>query len=538
MPLYATVRLAAPLSLSLTILKAICSCLASSTQSDPMCGRYALTAGSGHVRAQVEDQMDAYVGAWEDEDAYNDRTQRGYNIPPRTRNVIVLRGGDSGGHLRRRHRENDETPEDAEASNTTAAEASEKEGPGGQLVMKDMTWGLVPHWMKRQPDHATSLKTINARDDTIVEGGSMWRSIRGRKRCIVLAEGFYEWLKKSSTERVPHHIKRKDGKLMCMAGLYDSVTYEGEKEALETYTIITTNSNKQLSFLHDRMPVILNSAEDMLAWLETPASGSEDNWSPALARLLKPFDGELEIYVVPKEVGKVGNQSADFLKPIAERKGNISSFFAKQQQKADGSPTKKENSPDAKPTRGSGPSKADPASAGRKGKGEAKLEGDDEQKKATEFGLPLNPDDGDKVKPASQAKSEGKKPIAGAPNTLAKGGQKSGKGASRPIVIDDKPTSGKAAEPIVLDDDDDDDRKGAGGAGSKASSRTSLKRSRKSTKDEGDNDEHTPRKNQRTEASGQTKAVEGHESTTDGEADADGNAKLTSFFEIKDADEG
>ena len=195
--------------------------------------RYALTAGSGHVRAQVEDQMDACVGAWEDEDAYNDRTQRGYNIPPRTRNVIVLRGGASGGHLRRRHQHrdssSDETPEDGADSSRSAADevsasASDKEVPGAQLVMKDMTWGLVPHWMKRQPDHATSLKTINARDDTIVEGGSMWRSIRGRKRCIVLAEGFYEWLKKSSTERVPHHIKRKDGKLMCIAGLYDSVT--------------------------------------------------------------------------------------------------------------------------------------------------------------------------------------------------------------------------------------------------------------------------------------------------------------------------
>ena len=236
--------------------------------------------------------MDAYVGAWEDEDAYNERTQRGFNIPPRTRNVIVLRGGASGGHLRRRHRDNDETPENAEASSTTAAGASGAEARGGQLVMKDMTWGLVPHWMKRQPDHATSLKTINARDDTIVEGGSMWRSIRGRKRCIVPAEGFYEWLKKSSTERVPHHIKRKDGRLMCMAGLYDSVTYarsysslytwladlpcclryEGEKEALETYTIITTNSNKQLSFVGGSALSASRHADDRLTAISSHSS--------------------------------------------------------------------------------------------------------------------------------------------------------------------------------------------------------------------------------------------------------------------------
>jgi hypothetical protein len=289
------------------------------------------------------------------------------------------------------------------------------------------------------------------------------------------------------------------------------------------------------------MPVILDSAEDMLAWLETPASGSEDNWSHALARLLKPFDGELDIYIVPKEVGKVGNQSADFLKPIAERKGNISSFFAKQQQKADSSPFKEAGSSDAKTAQSGGTAQGAPASAGKKAKGKAKLEErDDHEGQARDFGLPLNPDDGDKVKPASQAKAEGKRPIAGTTPTSAKGGRKSGKGASRPIVIDDKPTSGKAAEPIVLDDDDDDgdDREGAGCASSKASSGASLKRDRKSYNNEGYEDEYGPRKSKRTEASGQPKAFEGHDSTSNGEADAEGNAKLTNFFEIKTADEG
>lgn len=157
----------------------------------------------------------------------------------------------------------------------------------------------------------------------------MWKSIRGRKRCIVIAEGcvsafdwhlraelvhnmysFYEWLKKSPSEKVPHHVKRKDGQLMCFAGLWDSVTYEGEGEKpLQTYTIITTNSNKQLEFvsililvktlqaeyipqrkLHDRMPVILTTPEEIALWLDT----SNQEWTPELAALLKPFEGKLE----------------------------------------------------------------------------------------------------------------------------------------------------------------------------------------------------------------------------------------------------
>ena len=101
--------------------------------------RYALRLASGEVRQQVESQFEERVGAWEDEQDYH--ADRGYNIPPRTRNPVVLRGG--GGS------------------------ADSHDQPPG-LRMENMQWGLVPHWMKRQPDFATALKTINARDDTIM----------------------------------------------------------------------------------------------------------------------------------------------------------------------------------------------------------------------------------------------------------------------------------------------------------------------------------------------------------------------------------
>lgn len=171
------------------------------------------------------------------------------------------------------------------------------------------------------------MKTINCRDDSLFENRGMWTSMKHKKRCIVIAQGFYEWLKKNGgKEKIPHYIKRKDGKLMCMAGLWDCVQYEGSDEKIYSYTIITTDSNKQLKFLHDRMPVILeNGSEDIWTWLDP----KRYTWSKELQSLLKPYQGELEIYPVSKDVGKVGNNSPTFIVPISssENKNNIANFF-------------------------------------------------------------------------------------------------------------------------------------------------------------------------------------------------------------------
>jgi putative SOS response-associated peptidase YedK len=171
------------------------------------------------------------------------------------------------------------------------------------------------------------LKTINCRDDSLIENRGMWTTMKQKKRCIVIAQGFYEWLKKNGgKEKIPHFIKRKDGKLMCMAGLWDCVQYEGSDEKLYSYTIITTDANKQMSFLHDRMPVILeNGSEELRTWLDP----KRYTWSKELQSLLKPYQGELDIYPVSKEVGKVGNNSPTFIVPISssENKNNIANFF-------------------------------------------------------------------------------------------------------------------------------------------------------------------------------------------------------------------
>lgn len=90
--------------------------------------------------------------------------------------------------------------------------------------------GLVPFWTKRNPDYGSKLKTINCRDDSLFEDRGMWTTMKKQKRCIIVAQGFYEWLKKNNgKEKLPHFTKRTDGKIMCFAGLWDCVHFEGKR---------------------------------------------------------------------------------------------------------------------------------------------------------------------------------------------------------------------------------------------------------------------------------------------------------------------
>ncbi|KAI9167309.1 putative phospholipase C20G8.02 [Paramyrothecium foliicola] len=222
-------------------------------------------------------------------------------------------------------------------------------GRGVPCKLQAMRWGLIPFWTKRNPDYASMMKTINCRDDSLSSPGGMWASMKGRKRCIVIAQGFFEWLKVGSKEKVPHFVKRGDGHLMCFAGLWDCVQYEDSEEKVYTYTIITTDSNPQLKFLHDRMPVILNpGSEDLRTWLDP----SRHEWSAELQSLLKPFQGQLDVYPVSKDVGKVGNNSPSFIIPVnsKENKANIANFFSNATPKKKAAPSTQAQSPSRVPT--------------------------------------------------------------------------------------------------------------------------------------------------------------------------------------------
>ncbi|KAJ4302537.1 hypothetical protein N0V88_002687 [Collariella sp. IMI 366227] len=188
-------------------------------------------------------------------------------------------------------------------------------------ILQSMKWGLIPSWAKRTTPHyryAAALKTINCRADSLASSGGLWASMKHNKRCVVVAQGFYEWLKTGpgGKERVPYYESDRKG-----GG------EGGEGGKLYTYTVITTDSNAQLKFLHDRMPVIFEpNSEPLWTWLD-PA---RNQWSKELQAVLKPYGGELEVYPVSKEVGKVGNDSPTFVVPVAskENKGNIANFFA------------------------------------------------------------------------------------------------------------------------------------------------------------------------------------------------------------------
>ncbi|ATY66290.1 DDHD domain [Cordyceps militaris] len=213
------------------------------------------------------------------------------------------------------------------APNGVADAVQDRHDQKASYKLQTMKWGLIPSWSKRNPDYASMLKTINCRSDSLSKAGGLWSTMKARKRCVVIAQGFYEWLKTGPKDKLPHFIKRADGQLMYFAGLWDCVQYEDSDEKHYTFTIITTDSNKQLKFLHDRMPVVLEPGSDaMLEWLDP----NKYEWSRHLQSLLQPFAGDVEVYPVDKDVGKVGNDSPTFIKPLysSENKANIANFFS------------------------------------------------------------------------------------------------------------------------------------------------------------------------------------------------------------------
>ncbi|KAK0644397.1 hypothetical protein B0T16DRAFT_513867 [Cercophora newfieldiana] len=301
-----------------------------------MCGRYSLALRPSQIRRMLEDDDMPVDDAPDDEGEGAPRHT--YNFAPGNFGVVYRADvPDHGaGPARERGTKPTTQPNPAEASPTEASPTKDDSEPAPtpdqpqvHYKLQSMKWGLVPSWTKRNPDYTSMLKTINCRDDSLATPGGLWASMKARKRCVVVAQGFYEWLRPNgpgTKEKVPHYVKRKDGKIMCFAGLWDSVRYEGEEGRLYTYTVVTTDSNKQLRFLHDRMPVILEQgSEGLRRWLDPGRA----EWSKELQGLLKPWEGELEVYPVSKEVGKVGNNSPSFVIPVASRenKRNIANFF-------------------------------------------------------------------------------------------------------------------------------------------------------------------------------------------------------------------
>jgi putative SOS response-associated peptidase YedK len=130
-----------------------------------------------------------------------------------------------------------------------------------------LRWGLVPSWAK-SPD--TGLKMINARVETATEKPAFRRAFE-RFRCLIVADGFYEWRPTPGAPKQPFHITRTDGELFAFAGLW-SIWHAPDGGTLRTCTILTTAANSAISGLHDRMPIIL-ARTDEEEWLDTSTPG-------------------------------------------------------------------------------------------------------------------------------------------------------------------------------------------------------------------------------------------------------------------------
>jgi len=176
-----------------------------------------------------------------------------------------------------------------------------------QRRLRPARWGLIPHWAR---DAASAHRMINARAETLASRAA-FRAALERRRCLIPADGFYEWQRAARGRRAPFYVRRRDAEPFAFAGLWD-VWRPAVGEPIASCTIITTESNELLSAIHDRMPVIL-APEAYATWL-APTPQHPD----ALRPLLVPCPAEwLEAYRVSTLVNSPANDDAACIAPLA-----------------------------------------------------------------------------------------------------------------------------------------------------------------------------------------------------------------------------
>ena len=221
-----------------------------------MCGRYALHTALTRLAEEF---------GVPDPDAYADEAAPGYNVAP-TRMLPVCLAGEDG---RRR--------------------------------FEPMRWGLVPSWAK---DESIGNRLINARAETVA-GKPAFRAAFRRRRCLVPADGFYEWQKTDGAKQ-PWYVQRADRRPMALAGLWEHHRRE-DGPPLVSFAIVTTEANEAMAHIHGRMPVIVDR-DDMGAWL----GGDGDP-----AALLRPWPAEQTLaWPVSRRVNNVRNDDPACLEPV------------------------------------------------------------------------------------------------------------------------------------------------------------------------------------------------------------------------------
>jgi putative SOS response-associated peptidase YedK len=167
-------------------------------------------------------------------------------------------------------------------------------------------WGLIPPWVK---DPRKFSLLINARGESVNEKPAFRNAMR-RRRCLVPADGFYEWKNDGGRKR-PYCVRPRDGGPIAFAGLWE--TWMGPNgEEMETAAIITTAANRELAGLHDRMPVIV-PPEAFDLWLDC----RNDDATTAAALFVPAREGLLEAYEVSPAVNRVANDGPQLIEPVS-----------------------------------------------------------------------------------------------------------------------------------------------------------------------------------------------------------------------------
>ena len=177
--------------------------------------------------------------------------------------------------------------------------------------LEELIWGLIPNWSKEPAP------IINARAETLEEKSSFKESFE-RRRCLILADGFYEW-RRAGKAKQAFFFQLKDGRTFAFAGLWDK--WRRNETTIKSCAIITTDANELLTPIHDRMPVIL-SEEAYDLWLDSRVSPAE------LKKLLEPFPTEeMESWPVSSRVNSSDNDGPDLIERVDVEVGTTPSLF-------------------------------------------------------------------------------------------------------------------------------------------------------------------------------------------------------------------
>ena len=189
----------------------------------------------------------------------------------------------------------------------TQAVPAVREGEGGRREVALLHWGLIPSWAR---ERSIGNRMINARAETLAERPAYRRALRER-RCLVLADGWYEWQHTASGKQ-PWFIRAGDGQPLGLAGLWDSWRDPASGETTESCSIVTIDAPGRLADIHGRMPAVL-AAEGFAAWLD-----SSQRDGGALSALLRaPDAARFSAHPVGRQVNDPRHEGPELVAPLA-----------------------------------------------------------------------------------------------------------------------------------------------------------------------------------------------------------------------------